>query len=151
MAEEPGKVLGYIHQQAATKPGSLGGGPVSGVLWPEHEEVEFSETDDLQLWRIQHSLSSGQKLDLRRHVLSMCHLDFNPRNIMVDGSRIYLIDWSAAGYFPRFFEHIVYQFLPRDLSFFNLLRPFLAPLSDEELESANIVVETLRYSQFHVL
>ncbi|KAF2806060.1 uncharacterized protein BDZ99DRAFT_524290 [Mytilinidion resinicola] len=50
MAEELGKVLNYIHQQGATKPGSLGGGLVSGVLWPEHEEVEFSETNDLQLW-----------------------------------------------------------------------------------------------------
>ncbi|KAF2254351.1 kinase-like protein [Trematosphaeria pertusa] len=150
MAEELGNILGYIHQQGATKPGSLGGGPVSGVLWPEHEEVEFSETDDLQLWLNRRSPSLGHRLDLRRHALSMCHLDFNPRNIMVDGSRIYLIDWSAAGYFPRFFEHILYQFLPRDLSFFNLLRPFLAPLSDEELESAKIVVETLRHSQFHI-
>ncbi|OCL07411.1 hypothetical protein AOQ84DRAFT_59380 [Glonium stellatum] len=134
----------------ATKPGSLGGGPVSGVLWPEHEEVEFLEIDDLQLWLNRHSPSSEHTPNIRRHALSMCHLDFNPRNIMVDGSRIYLIDWSAAGYFPRFFEHILYQFLPRDLSFFNLIKPFLAPLSDEELESAKIVVETLRHSQFHV-
>jgi serine/threonine protein kinase len=108
MAEDLGKVLGYIHQQGATKPGPLGGGPVSGVLWPEHEEVEFLETDDLQLWLNRRAPSSRHKLDLCRHALSMCHMDFNPRNIMVDGSRIYLIDWSAAGYFPRFFEHILY-------------------------------------------
>jgi serine/threonine protein kinase len=152
MAEELGKVLGHIHQQAATRPGSLGGGPVSGVLWPEHEEVEFSEPDDLQRWLNLRSPSSEHTLDLRRHTLCMCHLDFNPRNIMVDGgNRIYLIDWSSAGYFPRFFEHVLYQFLPRDLGFLNLLKPFLTPLSDEEQESARIVVDTLRHSQFHVL
>ncbi|KAF2245119.1 kinase-like protein [Trematosphaeria pertusa] len=150
MAEELGKVLGHIHQQKATIPGPLGGGPVSGVLWPEHEEVEFSKTDDLQFWFDRHSPSSRQKLDLRYHPLSMCHLDFNPRNIIVDGRKIYLIDWSAAGYFPRYFEHILYQFLPQDLSFFNLLSPFLAPLSEQESESATLVVETLRYSQVHV-
>ncbi|KAF1994250.1 kinase-like protein [Amniculicola lignicola CBS 123094] len=150
VVKELGMVLGYIHQQKGTKPGSLGGGPVSGVLWPEHEEVEFLETDDLQLWLNQRSPSSVHKLDLSRYALCMCHLDFNPRNIILDGSRIYLIDWSAAGYFPRFFEHILYQFLPQDLSFFNLLSPFLAPLSNEELESAKIVVGTLRHSQFHV-
>ncbi|KAF2818250.1 hypothetical protein CC86DRAFT_246403, partial [Ophiobolus disseminans] len=110
MAEELGKVLGYIHRQGATSPGSLGGGPLSGVLWPEHEEVEFLNSEDLQLWFDQHSPSSGHKVDLRRHALSMCHLDFNPRNIIVDDNRIYLVDWSAAGYFPRFFEHILYQF-----------------------------------------
>jgi serine/threonine protein kinase len=145
MAEELGKVLNYIHRQEATIPGSLGGGPVSGVLWPEHEEVEFSESDDLQLWFDQHSPSSGHKLDLRRHALSMCHLDFNPRNIMVNGNGIYLVDWSSAGYFPRFFEHILYQFIPQDLGFFNL------PLSDKELESAQTALEILQHSQFRVL
>ncbi|KAF2466919.1 uncharacterized protein BDR25DRAFT_161197, partial [Lindgomyces ingoldianus] len=110
LAEELGKVLGHIHQQGATKPGSLGGGPVSGVLWPEHEEVEFSEPDDLQLWLNLRSPSPVHTLNLRRHTLSMCHLDFNPRNIIVNGNCIHLVDWSAAGYFPRFFEHIVYRF-----------------------------------------
>ncbi|KAF2790767.1 hypothetical protein K505DRAFT_419614 [Melanomma pulvis-pyrius CBS 109.77] len=150
MAAELAKVLGHIHQLGATRPGPLGGGPVSGVLWPEHEEVEFSNPDDLQHWFNRRSPNSEHTLNLQRHALSMCHLDFNPRNIMVNGRRIYLIDWSAAGYFPRFFEHILYQFLPQDLGFFNLLSPFLAPLSDEELESATMVVETLRHSQFHI-
>jgi serine/threonine protein kinase len=151
LAEELGKVLNYIHRQEETSTGSLGGGPVSGVLWPEHEEVEFSKSEDLQLWFDQHSPKSGRKIDLGRHALSMCHLDFTPRNIMVSGNRIYLVDWSAAGYFPRFFEHILYQFLPQDLGFFNLLRPFITRLSDEEVESAQIALEILRHSQFRVL
>lgn len=100
MAEELGKVLSHIHQHGATKPGPLGGGPVSGALWPNHEEVEFSDTDDMQLWFNRRSPSSWHKLDLRRHSISMCHLDFSPRNIMVVGSRIYLTGWSASGYFP---------------------------------------------------
>jgi serine/threonine protein kinase len=151
MAGELGKVLNYIHEQEATAPGSLGGGPVSGVLWPEHEEVEFTETNDLQLWLDRRSTYSQRKLDIRRHTLSLCHLDFDTRNIIVDGSCIYLIDWSAAGWFPRYFEHILYQFLPRDFGFYKALEPFLAPLSNEERESAKIVVETLHYSQFHIL
>jgi Ser/Thr protein kinase RdoA (MazF antagonist) len=128
MAAELGQVLGHIHQQGATRPGPLGSGPVSGVLWPEHEEVEFLKADDLQHWFNRRSPSSQVRLDLECHVLFMCHLDFNPRNIIFDGRRIYLIDWSAAGYYPRFFEHILYQFFPQDLSFIHFLRPFLAPL-----------------------
>jgi tRNA A-37 threonylcarbamoyl transferase component Bud32 len=151
MAEELGKVLDHIHRHGATKAGPLGGGPVAGVLWPEHEEVEFSETHEFQVWFDKRSHRLGHKADLRHYALCMCHLDFNPRNIIVDGNRIYLIDWSAAGYFPRFFEHILYQFMPQDLGFLCLLEPFLAPLSAEEMESANIVVKILRHSQFHVL
>jgi serine/threonine protein kinase len=150
--EELGNILNHIHQQGATNPGSLGSGPVTGVLWPEHEEVEFSESDDLQIWLDRRSPPSLENtVDLRGYALSMCHLDFNPRNIIVHGHRIYLIDWSAAGYFPRLFEHISYQFLLQDLPFFDLLEPFIAPLSDKELESAKTVVEILRYSQFHYL
>ncbi|TLD29464.1 hypothetical protein E2P81_ATG05758 [Venturia nashicola] len=55
IAEKLGEVLNYIHRQEATSPGSLGGGPVSGALWPEHEEVEFSNSEDLQLWFDRHS------------------------------------------------------------------------------------------------
>lgn len=47
MAKELANVLGHSNSQGATKPGSLGSGPLSGVLWPEHEEVEFSEPADL--------------------------------------------------------------------------------------------------------
>jgi serine/threonine protein kinase len=151
MAKELAKVLEYIHLQGSTKPGTLGGGPVSGVLWPEHEEVEFSGPADLQRWFDQRSPSSVQPQQLHRHPLSMCHLDFNPRNIIVSGDRIYLIDWAATGYFPRFFEHVLYQFLPRDICFFNVLKPFLAHLSDEEQKGAETVVQILQHSHFHVL
>ncbi|KAF2448818.1 kinase-like protein [Karstenula rhodostoma CBS 690.94] len=149
VVKELGKVLNHIHQHVGTKPGSLGGGPVSGELWPEHEEVDFSEPDDLHLW-LNRSRSPGNQIDLRNHNLCMCHLDFNPRNIIVDGNRIHLIDWSAAGFFPRFFDHISYQFLPQDLGFFYLLRPFLDPLSNAEEERAQAVVKILRHHQFHV-
>jgi aminoglycoside phosphotransferase (APT) family kinase protein len=151
MAAKLGAVLDHIHQQRGTIPGSLGGGLVSGVLWPEHEEVEFSKTEDLELWLNRPSSNLEHKLDLRCHTLSMCHMDFNPRNIIVDGSRIYVVDWSAAGYFPRFFEHILYQFVPQDLGFFNLMEPFLAPLSEKEREIATTVTKILRYNQIHVL
>jgi serine/threonine protein kinase len=151
MAEELGNILSHIHRQEATKPGALGGGPVAGALWPEHEEVEFSKIDDLQAWFDKRTPNKGHKADLLRHALCMCHLDFNPRNIMLDDNRIYLIDWSAAGYFPRFFEHVLYQFIPQDLGFLHLLEPHLAPLTEEEMESAKTVVEILRYSQYRVL
>jgi serine/threonine protein kinase len=146
-----GKVLNHIHSKQKTEPGSLGGGPVSGTLWPEHEEVEFSDSNDLQVWFEGHSRSSPANLDLDCHTLSMCHLDFTLRNIMTDGDRIYLIDWASAGYFPRFFEQVSYEFLPHDLPFFNRLKPYLAPLSDRELNSAKAVLETLQYSQIRIL
>ncbi|KAF1832346.1 hypothetical protein BDW02DRAFT_454737, partial [Decorospora gaudefroyi] len=111
IAAELANVLAHIHHQGATRPGPLGGGPVSGVLWPKHEDVEFSNADDFQHWFDQRLPNAERKPNLQRHTLSMCHLDFNPRNIIVDGGRISLIDWSGAGYFPRFSEHIVYQFL----------------------------------------
>ncbi|KIV98465.1 uncharacterized protein PV09_09731 [Verruconis gallopava] len=149
MAERLGKVLNHLHAQTATRPGSLGGGPLSGALWPEHEEVEFSEAEDLQHWLQSHMPKSAGRIDLNGHTFSMCHLDFSPRNIMVDGDRIYLVDWSAAAYLPRFFEFLVYKFLPQDLEFFALVKPFLLPLTEKEQESVEIVAETLQYARFH--
>lgn len=148
MAESLGKALNHVHDQIAAQPGSLGGGPLSGALWPEHEEVEFSQSNDLQHWLQSHSPKSAGRVDLNGHTFSMCHLDFSPRNIMVDADRIYLIDWSAAAYLPRFFEFVVYYFLPQDLEFFALVKPFLRPLTREEQESVEDVKKTLQYTRF---
>ncbi|KAF1852122.1 uncharacterized protein K460DRAFT_47297 [Cucurbitaria berberidis CBS 394.84] len=118
--------------------------------WTNIWEVAFSKTEDLQLWLNRRSPNSEHKPNLCCYPLAMCHLDLNPRNLMVDGSRIYVLDWSAAGYFPRLLKHTLYQFLLRDLSFFNIVEPFLIPLSNEESDEAKIVTEILRCSQIHV-
>ena len=55
IAKELSEVLGHIHLQEATTPWTLRGGPLSSNLWPEHEEVEFSEPTNLQRWFDQHS------------------------------------------------------------------------------------------------
>jgi Phosphotransferase enzyme family len=118
MLKKLANILDHIHQQQGLRPGSLGGGPTYGVLWPLHEEVEFSDTDDFQRWLNIRSRRLGHTFDIHPYPLSMCHLDFNPRNIMVNGNRVSLIDWAAAGYFPPFFERIAYQFLrTEDLCF----------------------------------
>jgi aminoglycoside phosphotransferase (APT) family kinase protein len=38
--------------------------------------------------------------------LILNHLDLSPNNIIVDNnSRIWLIDWELAGFYPQWFEH----------------------------------------------
>lgn len=38
--------------------------------------------------------------------LVLNHLDLSPNNIVVDNSsRIWLIDWELAGFYPQWFEH----------------------------------------------
>jgi hypothetical protein len=62
-----------------------------GELWPEHEGVVFCESDDLHR-RINRSHIPGHQVKLRNHALCMFHLDFNPRNIIMDGNRICTVE-----------------------------------------------------------
>lgn len=42
------------------------------------------------------------------------HQDLAPRNIMIDkNQRMWLIDWDAAGYYPRYFEYVGLQYFSR--------------------------------------
>ncbi|KAH7350660.1 hypothetical protein BKA65DRAFT_535790 [Rhexocercosporidium sp. MPI-PUGE-AT-0058] len=45
------------------------------------------------------------KLSFVKYPLVLCHLDLAPRNLvwLADGS-VSILDWSSAGFYPRFFE-----------------------------------------------
>ncbi|KAI0274407.1 kinase-like domain-containing protein [Russula aff. rugulosa BPL654] len=74
----------------------------------------FSSYDELTSWFM-------HKLDVNRSIkkapkgdvafdsslpLVLNHLDLSPNNIVVDNnSRIWLIDWEHAGFYPQWFEH----------------------------------------------
>jgi aminoglycoside phosphotransferase len=47
---------------------------------------------------------------MKSHPIVFTHGDISPRNIMVQGSRITLIDWETAGWFPAHWEYCKARF-----------------------------------------
>ncbi|KAK6433348.1 hypothetical protein LTR95_010473 [Oleoguttula sp. CCFEE 5521] len=102
------RVLDHLHTFTHTRPGPLGGGPAHGLLWSEYSSgQEFSTLHDLQAYlnRRLAAVRGNGSVDVTGSKLSLCHLDFSARNILLsaDGS-ITLLDWGCAGFYPSIFE-----------------------------------------------
>jgi serine/threonine protein kinase len=101
-----GSVLNHVHSFTGTRPGPLDGNEARGLLWSEYGSGQnFELHNGLQDWLNVRLAKVQDKIDISETQLCLCHLDIAPRNLMlgVDGS-IYLLDWGAAGFYPRFFE-----------------------------------------------
>ncbi|KAF2765396.1 hypothetical protein EJ03DRAFT_339118 [Teratosphaeria nubilosa] len=49
--------------------------------------------------------SIAEKLDLAKSDMVLCHLDVAPRNVVLTGQKLWLLNWEAAGFYPRGFEY----------------------------------------------
>lgn len=98
--------LNHLHSFTGTRPGPLDGNEAFGLLWSEHGSGEnFNSLDDLENYLNVRLAKVQDRIDIRQTELCLCHLDIASRNLMLDAEgSIYLLDWGAAGFYPRFFE-----------------------------------------------
>jgi aminoglycoside phosphotransferase (APT) family kinase protein len=151
-SEQLGSILCYLHTiQGGTIPGPFNGGPVQGAMWPDTEETHFESLTELEEWLSRRLLEDGKRILLQDYALVMCHNDFVPRNIIKHEDTFTLIDWSSAGYFPRFFEYLCPQFSFLDAPFYTALKPHVESLSEIEDNSIELVTKACRNAQVYSL
>jgi len=50
-------------------------------------------------------VNTPERFDLTDTEIVLCHLDATPRNILLKGDSVWLLDWASAGFYPRAFEY----------------------------------------------
>lgn len=96
------EVLDHLESIRRGVPGAVGGGYCHGLLWSEYHSFRPSNIGEIERY---FSRQEGITLDLTNIPLVLCHLDRAERNILVDrDDQFYLLDWSSAGFYPRWFE-----------------------------------------------
>ncbi|KAH8770666.1 hypothetical protein F5882DRAFT_381810 [Hyaloscypha sp. PMI_1271] len=99
------QILHYFSTLQGEYPGPLEGGISLGLLWDENGKPVFKNMQQMEKWLNFRLPDVESKLRIMNYPLALCHLDLAPRNFvwLADGSAS-LLDWSSAGFYPRFFE-----------------------------------------------
>lgn len=102
------KVLKLFEHVQREKPGPFYQGFALGQLWLDDHPIAPATISDIEEYYNSRQLKDLTHLDLTGYPLVLCHLDIAPRNILVleEDSSLCLIDWSSAGFYPRFFERL---------------------------------------------
>lgn len=150
IAPQLGRILSYLHEIYGDSPGSLGGDPITGAIWPDGDLI-FEDRASLEEWLNVRLRRPGHKINFEEQQFVMCHLDFVPRNMVVYNGTVTLLDWSSAGYFPGIFDYIAYSFSPFDVGFFKCLQPHLKEITDQEEEMSKNVLRALENCQIYCL
>ncbi|KZV94184.1 kinase-like protein [Exidia glandulosa HHB12029] len=113
---------GYVRQlRSVFPPGPLFPGPVArepqtclGVYFTVYGAGPFATHQELADW-YDHKLDVSRRVKKipqgvptfdRSQPLVFTHLDFKPRNILLDENNVvWLIDWGLAGFYPRHMEY----------------------------------------------
>ncbi|KAI1667294.1 Protein kinase domain containing protein [Pyrenophora tritici-repentis] len=99
------KILAYLAQIRSDQSGPLGGGRAMGNLWLFGNWIAPTSSSEIEEYYNLRQLRLHEKLEINTQDFSTCCFDLASRNILKqrDGS-LTLIDWSSAGFYPRFFE-----------------------------------------------
>jgi hypothetical protein len=96
-----------LQSLAADRPGPVGGGLSEGAFFTHYGAGPFNSISDLESW-FNERLAVCQDLGIATKVtidLVICHMDLHMRNIILDqNQKLWLIDWSNAGFYPPYFE-----------------------------------------------
>lgn len=76
------RVLDYFSTIKGKIPGSLGGGPCHGLLWPETQDLTFRSLEKMEAWFNSRLFPGEGKVSFQNCDLVLCHLDIAPRNII---------------------------------------------------------------------
>lgn len=98
------KALNYLHSFESPYPGPLAGGPVRGDLWSPNETNTFHTVEALESYLNSRIVEQPNRFAFSGTKLVLCHSDIAPRNVLLSGVNLYLLDWEFAGYWPRSFE-----------------------------------------------
>lgn len=99
------KCLEYMHRFARPLPGPFLPGVSRGIIWTDEQELVFPSKAFLAGYLNSRLLNGTGAFNLNDTQMVLCHLDFAPRNILLEGSQLWLLDWESAGYYPRAFEY----------------------------------------------
>lgn len=112
------KVAEYIRQLRSVKldvPGPIGGGLSEGSFFTDYGAGPFYSRKEMESW-FNERLQVCHDFGIATHTptgwftgrfgsLVMCHLDIEPRNVLLDNTgNLWLIDWAFSGAYPPYFE-----------------------------------------------
>lgn len=98
-------ILEYFRSITSERAGSLCGGPSTGLIWPNTNDLTISSVDQVEEWFNSRLFPRDGKVHFDPSPLVLCHLDIAPRNLIwLDDGRICLLDWESAGFYPRQLE-----------------------------------------------
>lgn len=110
------RILSHFSNVQCQRPGPLLQPGVSrGLLWEENGKPTFETVEEMERWLNFRIKGVRPKLVLKEYPLVLCHLDLALRNIvwLEDGS-VCILDWAAAGFYPRFFEICLLKIMAGD-------------------------------------
>ena len=95
--------------------GGSGGAPFRGCWFSEQGAGPFATTQELEDWAneklavcVQARRAEADTPRFQFRELVLTHMAVAPRNLLLDPlNRVWLIDWSESGLYPRGFEHAV--------------------------------------------
>ena len=102
-----------LHSLKSDNPGPVGGGVSEGAFFTLYGAGPFESRAELETWFNERWLVC-QDFGIATHTTSftgrfehlvMCHRDIHLRNMILDrNSKLWLIDWANAGYYPVYLE-----------------------------------------------
>ncbi|KIW81698.1 hypothetical protein Z517_04724 [Fonsecaea pedrosoi CBS 271.37] len=124
-------ILDHFASIKSSNPGSLGGGPLTALLFGESEPPTFRTIQELEAWLNEILLDPGSRVTLADSDLVLCHLDLFLRNILwAQGQPPCVLDWATAGFFPRMFERCSHLIKPEPASWQVVLNVQISPDED---------------------
>ncbi|KAJ6110064.1 hypothetical protein N7486_002299 [Penicillium sp. IBT 16267x] len=82
------KILEYFRSITSECAGSLCGGPSTGLIWPDTNDLTIRSVEQVEEWFNSRLFPADA-----------------PRNVIwLEDDRICLLDWASAGFYPRLLE-----------------------------------------------
>ncbi|KAH6716176.1 kinase-like domain-containing protein [Leptodontidium sp. MPI-SDFR-AT-0119] len=135
------KILSHFSTIRSLRPGLLQTGVSRGLLWDSNGKPTFKIIKEMEHWLNFRLPDVKAKLAVEKYPLVLCHLDLALRNIiwLEDGS-ICLLDWSSAGFYPRFFEICLLKVMTGSYNDYETtLRGRLDQLTDDEEDQVSLL------------
>lgn len=98
-------ILEHLHSITSENAGSLCGGPSTGLIWPDTNDLLISSVEQVEDWFNSRLFPGEGQVHFDPNPSVLCHLDIAPRNLIwLDDGRVSLLDWASAGFYPRTLE-----------------------------------------------
>lgn len=148
-------ILQHFSTITNNAPGSLGGGPSTGLLLPETNDLFISTLSNIEDW-FNSRLFPAQGLrcvTLQHSKFILCHLDIAPRNLIwQDNGSVCFLDWASAGFYPPLLEFVSQWIVEgKDGNFRSMLLQAMAPLSKADMEQKAPICQALYNTQKYSL
>lgn len=143
-------ILRHFRSITRNLPGSLSGGPSTGILWPDTNDLTITNVSQIEEWFNSRLFEGQGQVTFQPCDLVLCHLDIAPRNIIwKDDNNICLLDWASAGFYPRILEHISQCI--KEEAFNTRVLHAMDPISKLEMEQKERICQAIYNNQKFLL